>query len=69
MVLTDIPKALNTSTVTNSEIGIAVSEIAVVRRFTRNMNRMIATTIPASNSTRSTLASDVLMKFACRNST
>ncbi len=48
------------------ETGIAVSEIAVVRQFSRNANSTIATTTPASSSTVCTLRIDVSMKLACR---
>ena len=48
---------------------MAVSEIAVVRQFSRNRNSTTATTTSASTSTRSTLSIDTLMNDACRNST
>ena len=46
---------------------MAVSEIAVVRQFSRKANSTTATTMAASSSTRSTLRIEVSMKFACRN--
>ena len=49
------------------ETGIAVSEITVVRQFSRNANSTTATTTPASSSTRSTFRIDVSMKLAWRN--
>ena len=46
---------------------MAVSEIAVVRQFSRNANRTTATTMAASTSTRCTLSIEASMKLACRN--
>ena len=45
---------------------MAVSEIAVVRQFSRKANSTTATTIAASTITFCTLPIDVSMKFACR---
>src|SRR5262245_55073447 len=54
-------------TVIRIEIGMAVSEIAVVRQFNRNRNKTAATTTSASASTLLTLSIDVSMNDACRN--
>ena len=67
MVLIDSPKYLKTSAVIRIEIGIAVSEINVVRQLNRNRNSTIATTISASTRTRSTLPIDASIKFDCLN--
>ena len=45
---------------------MAVSEIAVVRQFSRNANSTTATTTAASTSTFCTLPIEVSMKLACR---
>ena len=47
------------------EIGIAVSEITVVRKFKRNAKRITATTAAASNSTCSSVEIEVSMNFFC----
>ena len=67
IVLIDMPNALNTSTVIRIEIGMAISEMKVVRTFSRNRKRMTATTATASSSTFSTLPMEVWMKLACLN--
>ena len=58
------PSKWNTITVMRIEIGMAVSEIAVVRQFSRNRNSTAATTTSASTKTRSTLSIDTLMNDA-----
>ncbi len=48
---------------------MAVSEIAVVRQFSRNRNSTTATTTRASTSTRRTLSIETWMNEAWRNRT
>ena len=48
------------------DIGIAVSEIAVVRQFSRNANSTAATTTAPSISTERKLRIEASMKLACR---
>ena len=65
----DCPSHWNTSAVTASDSGIAVSEISVVRTDSRKANSTIATMIAPSRSASATLPIDALMKSAWRNST
>ena len=69
IVLMDRPARWKAIAVARIEIGMAVSEITVVRTFRRNANSTMATTTMASTRTRSTLAMEVSMKFAWRNRT
>ena len=69
IVLIDSPARWKAIAVARIETGMAVSEITVVRTFRRNANSTMATATMASTSTRSTLAMEVSMKFACRNRT
>ena len=50
------------------ETGIAVSEIKVVRVFSKNANSTIPTTTMASSKTCFTLPMEFSMNVACRNS-
>ena len=67
MVLIVRPKYLNTSTVTRIETGMAVSEMIVVRTFSRKANSTIATMMAPSRSASATLAIEFSMKSACLN--
>ena len=58
------PSAWNTATVIRIEIGMAVSEIAVARQSSRNMNSTIVTTAAASTSTRFTFSTEASMNVA-----
>lgn len=69
MVLMPRPMAWNTMAVARIETGIAVSEMTVVRTFSRKANSTTATTTMASTSTVVTFFTEVSMKSACRNST
>lgn len=65
MVLMDRPIALNTRAVIRMDIGMAVSEMSVVRRLSRNRNSTTATMIAPSRSASSTLPIEARMKLAC----
>ena len=69
ITLIDWPSHWNTSAVTASDSGIAVSEISVVRSDSRKANSTIATMIAPSRSASATLPIEALMKSAWRNST
>ncbi len=58
MTLIDCPRSLNTTTVTASESGIAISEISVVRAFSKKTNKIRATMIAPSRKASTTLAID-----------
>ena len=67
IVLIDSPSSLNTSTAASSDSGIATSEMAVVRTFSRNANSTTATRIAPSRRASPTLPSAASMKSAWRN--
>ena len=50
IVLIDMPNHLKTSPVTTIDSGMAVSVMNVVRKLSRNRNRMITTRMPPSRS-------------------
>ena len=66
MVLIDRSKYLNTSTVTMNEIGIATSEISVVRTLAKKKYKTTATTTNASMSLLFKLFTDDSIKLAWR---
>ena len=66
MVLMERPIRWKTMAVTRIETGMAVSEIAVVRTFSRKAKSTMATTATASSNTFFTLLMEVSMKFAWR---
>ena len=66
IVLIFSPKSLRAMTVANSDIGMANSEIRVVRKLPRNRNRTMTTRMLPSSRARSTLLIEVWMKSACR---
>ena len=55
-MLIDMPNHLKTRPVTTIESGIAVSVMNVVRKFSRNRNRMMTTRMPPSRSASITLS-------------
>ena len=67
IVLIVSPKYLNTSTVTRIDTGMAVSEMIVVRVFSRNANNTSATMMAPSRKASATLAIECSMKSACLN--
>ena len=67
MVLIDRPAKWKTMAAVRIDTGIAVSEITVVRTFSRKAKRTTATTAVASSSTVRTLPIEVSMKLAWRN--
>jgi len=67
MVLMVSPSNFRVISESRSESGMAISEISVVRTFSRKRNRMIITKSPPSNSTLKTFFTAVFMKSACRN--
>ncbi len=69
ITLIDRPSAWNTRAVTASDSGIAVSEITVVRTFSRKRNSTMATRIAPSRSASRTLLTEASMKSAWRNET
>ena len=64
MVLMESPAIQNTMAVTNTDIGIATSEIIVVRTSIRNRNSTMPTITSASSSTVRTLPIEFSMKVA-----
>jgi hypothetical protein len=69
IVLIDRSKSQNTIAVIAIDIGIASSEISVVRTFSRKTNRTTVTISSASNSTFCTFRIEFSMKSAWRNCT
>jgi hypothetical protein len=69
MVLMERPANQNTIAVTNTDIGIATSEMSVVRASIRNKNSTMPTMTSASKSTVRTLPIEFSMKVAWRNCT
>src|SRR5262245_58757924 len=66
MALSVTPNAVRTITALRSESGIAMQQIAAVRRSNRNRNRTMTTRIPPRNKESRTLVVAVSMKSAGR---
>ena len=64
IVLIETPKALKMRNVMMNESGIAVSVMAVVRKFSRNRKSTMITRMAPSLSAAITLWMDASMKFA-----
>ena len=69
MVLMERSASQNTIAVTITDIGIATSEISVVRVSIKNKKSTMPTITNASRSTVRTLPMELSMKVACRNCT
>ena len=68
IVLTDSPKAEKTSTVMNSETGIEVNVMNVVRKFSRKRNKMTTTRMAPSRNASSTFSMERSMNDFCEYS-
>ena len=62
-----MPAALNTRAVTSSDNGMAVSEMTVVRTFSRKAKSTITTRMAPSRRASSTLVRELLMNSDWRN--
>ena len=67
MVFSEKPSALSVIIDTRSEIGIASSEMTVVRKLPRKTIRITITSTPPSINARSMLFTELSIKVACRN--